>query len=63
MVDELIVILTYDTDHTVATVLTDEHKTYHITSAAWTIRGVQNTNYTVPVCLSAYVLSTFNRYN
>ena len=26
-------------------------KTYHITSEAWTIRGVQNPNYTVPVCL------------
>ena len=60
MVDELIVILTYDTDYTVTTVLTDGHKTYHITSAAWTIRGVQNPNYTVPVCLCVV---KFNRYN
>ena len=51
MVDGLIVILTCDTDYTVLTVLTDGYKTYHITSEAWTIRGVQNPNYTVPVCL------------
>ena len=52
MVDELIVILTCDNDYTVMTVLTDGYKTYHITSEAWTNRGVQNPNYTVPVCLS-----------
>ena len=49
MVDELIVILTYDTDYTVMTVLTDRHKTYHITSEAWIISYVQNRNYAVPV--------------
>ena len=52
MIDELIVILTCDNDYTVMTVLTDRHKTHHITSEAWTIRGVQNPNYTLPVWLS-----------
>ena len=51
MVDELIVILTYDSDYTVMTVLTDAYKTYHITSEAWKIRGVQNPDYIVPVSL------------
>ena len=60
MVDELIVILTYDTDYTVKTVLTDGYKTYHITSEAWTIRGVQNPNYTVLVCICVV---KFNRYS
>ena len=51
VVDGLIVIFTCDNIYTVMTVLTDGYKTYHITSEAWTIRGLQNPNYTVPVCL------------
>ena len=51
VVDGLIAILTCENDYTVMTVLTDGYKTYHITSEAWTIRGLQNPNYTVPVCL------------